>query len=462
MATSIKRSKGSQSSLRIGTFSYWIKIATPPSISGGFQVYTNTVANDNNRGYWQYTSDGKWRMVDNDDGGTHIQLRTNRLFRDPNAWYHFVVRIDTTQSTNTDRVRLYVNGVQETSFDQTDYPSQNTDLKIFEGGQTDREYMNRIYGGSAQSANWYVSHFHYADGQSYGPDTFGSTDATTGEWKINTSPTVTYGNQGWFMFKNDASLNDDSGNGNNWSSDSGTIQKSEDCPSNVFATMNPLSSSPYATLTNGNTSVAGNNNADTSNCFSTLSTGKTGKYYIETKVTGYTGPRPAFGIGNDDNPNIGKNTVGGDTHTGGTNYTTPSFAYRNDGAIKISGSTAATYSTFTIGDIISIAVDMDNGASYVAKNGTWQNSGNPASGASKTGAITTWTAGSISGFLISADIYYGNTGDGNHADADFNFGNGYFGTTAVSSAGTNASNNGIFEYDVPTGYTALSTKGLNE
>ena len=147
--------------------------------------------------------------------------------------------------------------------------------------------------------------------------------------------------------------------------------------------------------------------------------------------------------------------------TGENNFTSPSFNYRLDGAIRVNGSTTATYSTFTIGDIISIAVDMDNGASYVAKNGTWQNSGNPASGASKTGAITTWTAGSISGFLINADIYYGASGDGNHADADFNFGNGYFGTTAVSSAGTNASGNGIFEYDVPAGYTALSTTGLN-
>ena len=116
MATSLKRSKGSQSSLRIGTFSFWIKFTT----AGGFNIYSNTVENDNNRGYLSFTSDSKYRMVDNDSSGTHIQLRTNRLFRDFNAWYHVVVRIDTTQSTNTDRVRLYVNGVQETSFDQTD------------------------------------------------------------------------------------------------------------------------------------------------------------------------------------------------------------------------------------------------------------------------------------------------------------------------------------------------------
>ena len=253
MATSIKRSKGSQSSLRIGTFSFWIKFTTV----GGFNVYSNTVENDNNRGYLSFTSTAQYRMVDNDSSGTHIQLRTTRKFRDFNAWYHVVVRIDTTQTTSTDRVRIYVNGVQETSFDQTDYPAQNDDLKIFQGGQTNREYMNNIYGGSASSPNFYLSHFHYADGQSYGPDTFGSTDATTGEWKINTNPTVTYGNQGFFMFKDDASLNDDSGNSNNWSSDSGTIQKSEDNPSNVFATLDKIQYKTSAlTYSNGNTTVS--------------------------------------------------------------------------------------------------------------------------------------------------------------------------------------------------------------
>ena len=87
MATSIKRSKGSQSSLRIGTYSYWIRIATANDVSGGFNVYSNTVENDNNRGYFQFTSAHKWRMVDNDSSGTHIQLRTNRAFKDLAGWY---------------------------------------------------------------------------------------------------------------------------------------------------------------------------------------------------------------------------------------------------------------------------------------------------------------------------------------------------------------------------------------
>ena len=450
MATSIKRSKGSQSSLRIGTFSYWIKIATPHSTSGGFQVYSNTVADDNNRGYCQYTSDGKWRMVDNDTGGTHIQLRTNRLFRDHNAWYHFVVRIDTTQATSTDRVRLYVNGVQETSFDQTDYPAQNTDLKIFEGGQTDREYMNRIYGGSAQSANWYVSHFHYCDGQSYAPTEFGEYDAN-GVWKIKTSPSVTYGNQGWFMFKNDASLNDDSGNSNNWSSDSGTIQKSEDSPSNVFATWNPLDNYyPAMTLSNGNTralTIAGKYTYIPSTLGMT-----SGKYYAEIKCTAQSGSQNEFLVG------ITSTSTTATTHELGHN--TNDYGYNAPAGNSRTGDTASSYgATFTTGDIIGIAVDLDNNKLYFHKNGTYQNSGVPTSGSTGTGAISITDVASTSrGAYFFGVGYFSSTDTGTY---DANFGNGYFGTTAVASAGTNASGIGIFEYDVPTGYTALSTKGLN-
>jgi len=447
MATSIKRSKGSQSSLRIGTFSYWIKIATPHSTSGGFQVYSNTVADDNNRGYCQYTSDGKWRMVDNDTGGTHIQLRTNRLFRDHNAWYHFVIRIDTTQSTNTDRVRLYVNGVQETSFDQTDYPAQNDDLKIFEGGQTDREYMNRIYGGSAQSANWYVSHFHYCDGQSYAPTEFGETDSTTGEWKIKTSPSVTYGNQGWFMFKDDASLNDDSGNSNNWSSDTGTIQKSEDNPSNVFATWNPLNEISSVAYTNGNTTFTNSSSANRL-AFSNYAFTK-GKYYCELKVVEH----------NSNYTHIGLNDINSYRLTNAyvNEPTNKKVSYLNDGRVFIHGGTLdSTGITYTTGDIIGMACDMDNGYLYYHKNGSYLNSGDPTSGASGTGGFDIYNHGDIDYcFAVS------NSDGGTNPVISANFGNGYFGTTAVSSAGTNASGNGIFEYDVPTGFTALSTKGLN-
>jgi hypothetical protein len=125
-----------------------------------------------------------------------------------------------------------------------------------------------------------------------------------------------------------------------------------------------------------------------------------------------------------------------------------------DGAVRNNNSNIATYSTFTTNDIISVALDMDNNKLYFAKNGTWQNSANPSSG---TNGISI-NANPTDGFYFPA---WGDWDNNNRFYFYLNFGNGYFGTTQISSAGTNASGNGIFEYDVPTGYTALSTKGLN-
>ena len=104
-----------------------------------------------------------------------------------------------------------------------------------------------------------MSHVHFIDGTAYDASAFGETDATTGEWKINTSPSVTYGNNGFFILKDGNSVTDQSGNSNNFTVGGGTLTKTEDNPSNVFATWNPLSicngSILKSTFTNGNTSI---------------------------------------------------------------------------------------------------------------------------------------------------------------------------------------------------------------
>jgi hypothetical protein len=120
----------------------------------------------------------------------------------------------------------------------------------------------------------------------------------------------------------------------------------------------------------------------------------------------------------------------------------------------VSGSWGGSIGT---SEIIQIALDLDNSALYLGVNGTWRNSGNPTSGSSRTGAVNFSSSSLVGKFLLPA---FGK-GNQDNSTMQYNFGNGYFGTTAVSSAGTNASGIGIFEYDVPTGFTALSTKGLN-
>jgi len=130
-------------------------------------------------------------------------------------------------------------------------------------------------------------------------------------------------------------------------------------------------------------------------------------------------------------------------------------SYYGSTGVSVVGSTGTAFgATFGTGDIIGVAMDLDNHKIYYSKNGAWQGSGNPTTGANGL-AIDTSPA---SGF------YYAQAANIHNTASTFktNFGNGYFGTDAVSSAGSNASGIGIFEYDVPTGFTALSTKGLNE
>jgi hypothetical protein len=127
--------------------------------------------------------------------------------------------------------------------------------------------------------------------------------------------------------------------------------------------------------------------------------------------------------------------------------------YAKDGVKGNNNSTSTYGDTWTTNDILGCAVDLDNNKIYFSKNGVWQNSGDPTSGATGTGSAFTLASGYT--YLPAFSQYYGNE------QFSINMGNGYFGTTAISSEGTNASGNGKFEYDVPTGYTALSTKGLN-
>ena len=442
------------------TFSAWVKRTTTVGSSSLNEVIFSNWSSTSNVGYIRFEDQTDTLHIYDNYGGTQkLNYRTTASYRDTNAWYHIVVNADTSRSSG-DRCRLYVNGEQVSLTKVSD--STGT-LGMLSANSTNGMRLGAINntGGTEYYLGGLMSHVHFIDGGIYEASDFGEYDAN-GVWKIKTSPSVTYGTNGFFILKDGNSVTDQSGNGNNFTVGGGTLTNTEDNPSNVFATLNPLATSSYGTLQNGNTVAQGNTNVDYGHTFSTLSTGSSGKYYWEVYIENYTGTSPFLGIGNDDNPNIGRainNTAA--VSTGGSNYVSPSFHIQNNGQINIAGSVTATYDSYTKGDWISFAVDMDNGACYLAKNGTWMNSGVPTSGASKTGAITTWTAGSISGFLAYAAVYFGAGGVGSNSEAAFNFGNGYYGSAAVASAGTNASGNGIFEYDVPTGYTALCTKGLN-
>ena len=356
---------------------------------------------------------------------------------------------DASQS-GTDKLKVWINGTQQTSF-VTDNRSSFATLEYDFGNtsypiQVGRKHDGTFYWDGS------MSHIHFVDGTAYQASDFGLTDSTTGEWKINTSPSVTYGNNGFFILKDGNSGTDQSGEGNNFTVGGGTLTKTEDNPSNVFATMNPLNKSLNTdrSFANGNTYVVLGGTARVPEV-STLGM-TSGKFYAEMKDISGSGGASIMGITGQMHRTSANDYLGSQSYD---------YAYYSASGAKINNGNEPSYgNSWTDGDIIGVAVDLDNLKIYFSKNGTWQNSGDPTSGSTGTGAAFTLSSPSSTD---DGAYFFACSDDNAYAERRmaWNFGNGYFQTTAVSSAGTNASNNGIFEYDVPTGYTALSTKGLN-
>ena len=416
------------------TYSFWVKRS---KISSGDHAMAAAYYSATYEGRIYFRGTDQLEVYDYWNGSYTLQKKTNRLFRDTSAWYHIVVSNDNTQASADDRTKIYVNGVQETSFAiNTQFPqnqrnSFNNDYTKYFGSYGSGDYLD----GS-------MSHIHFIDGTAYAPTEFGETDSTTGEWKIKTNVSVTYGTNGFFILKDGNSVTDQSGNSNNFTVGAGTLTKTEDNPSNVFCTLNPLyNSGGTVTYSAGNNRFA-EADGQWKTTFSTLGA-SSGKYYAEFKCNGN------YMFAGVADYNVTKSGIA-DRNFASTTYISEQGygLYNSDGSLRYRGSETSYASSYGSGDIVQVAFDVDNNKLYFGINGTWQNSANPST---NSGGFTMNATNPTYVFAVAV------LSDEVHC----NFGNGYFNTTAVSSAGTNASGNGIFEYDVPTGYTALSTKGLN-
>ena len=375
---------------------------------------------------------------------TVAQFYTNRRFRDLSAWYHIVLAFDTTQATDTNRMKLYVNGEQQT-FQSVTYPSQNQDMNT---NNTVHKIGATV--GDGQYFNGSMTHFHFVDGTAYDASTFGETDATTGIWKPKTAPSVTYGTNGFFLkFENSGTMGTDSSpNGNNFTVN-GSLTQTVDTPSNVFCVNNVLSlSASGVTNANGNLSVTDNASNAWRDLFGTLGV-SAGKWYWEQKIDNFATGIDQHRIGICDAEYFNNSATGSNFEDAGISRV---YGYCKTGQKINAGSITSYGDSWTTGDIIGIAMDLDNGKIYFSKNGTWQNSGDPTSGDTGTGSAFNLTTNYT--YLPSTSTYYT---DNRYS---YNFGNGYFGTTPVASAGSNG-NGAIFEYDCPSGYYALNTKNIN-
>ena len=435
----LTRTPSVASNRRTWTYSFWIKRTR----LGSEEVILNCEIGGPTSTYIYFTGD----VIDfiHYEGGYQAYLRTSQVFRDPSSWYHIMFAVDTTQATDTNRIKIYVNGSQVTNLSSTTYPSQNYEFLINSTNQTNIG-LRTLYG---TYTNQYLADTYLIDGQALTPSSFGQTDSATGIW-IPKPYTGTYGTNGFFLkFANSAALGtDSSGNGNTFTVNNLTsVDQSTDTPTNNFATMNPLrqpTGNP-ATMTNGNLTVATNTSSGYYGGRSTIGV-SSGKWYFEAKLVSYDTITGGIGIQNSESYtpemfNSGQGAFAGYSSTGWTYYTSGPYTNNN---------TDTSYgNSFAAGDIISVALDCDNAKLYFAKNGTWQNSGVPTSGATGTGAISI-TSGLT--YLFAVD----DTGSTRYCVWDCNF--GYPPYSVTGSADANGFGN--FSYAVPSGYYSLCTKNL--
>jgi len=423
------------------TMSMWVK----RSGLGAEEPLFNCRPDSNNETFVGFASGDTLVYKQKLSGSTTGQIVTNRVFRDVSAWYHFVFVYDTGNGTAGDRGRLYVNGVEETSF------SAETTF----AGNSSFNSTDTCNIGNSQSAYFdgYMAEVVFIDGAALAPTSFGEFDEDSPTiWKpINVSGLTPGTNGLWLDFEDSSNLGNNAfGSGSaDWTETNiAAADQATDTPTNNFATLNPLinKSSGVPTIAEGNLLLT--TNSEEFGSVSSIGV-SSGKWYCETKFV--SGSYGHFGI---TGAPILLSTVAGayagaDTESWGWNYS---------GAIMLNDVEIDTYSTFATGDVIGIGLDLDNNNLYLAKNGTWEESGDPTSGATGTGALSITAPASVTEGAYF--IFVGNGASAANATVAANFGG--CPPFAISSGNADADGYGNFEYAVPSGYFALCTKNLAE
>ena len=396
------------------------------------------------------------------NGSSTVYADTSMLFRDPAAWYHIVVQLDSTQGTAADRVKIWVNGVRQTEFNNTTYTNMSQNEQFGIGQASDNYQLGYWFagGGNNRGFSGYMAETHYANGTAYEADDFGEFDDNN-IW-IPKEFEGSHGSKGFYLkFTNPSNIGEDSSsggigdfspNGNTTAADLAT-----DSPTNNFAVPNILiGTGGFFVMSEGATkgvlSAAGpGNNIGGVSLMSTIPVSR-GKWYFEAQNTN-SGDVYLF-IGVADTASVGYT----DGYVlGGQSGTLPSIAWRGggayDGSAKVYTNNVGTGSSVNWEtEVVGVALDLDNDKIYFHKSGTYINSGDPVNGTDNGGQYDLPTAEDDQ-WLLGVSAY-------NLATWNINFG-GYT-SMSISSAETDANGYGTFEYAPPTGYYALCTKNLAE
>jgi len=386
------------------------------------------------------------RFTNNTAGNsTDTDVETNAKTRDPSAWYHAVVAVDTTQGTNSNRVKLYLNGELQTSLANSTYPDQN-----FEMGWNNNvlHTVGRYPNNDAYHMDGYISEFYFIDGTQYAASDFGETN-NNGVWiPKDAKGDLTFGTNGFYLeFQQTGTGTNASGMGADTSGNDNHLAVNNlaatdvtvDTPTNNFATLNSITPATND-LSEGNTvSNLDNGTIGTS----TTQFAANGKWYAEFKVTDLAS----------DNANIRIGVCSAEQNAvdlGGPNET---YAFLGDGRTYVEGSASSYGAGLSADDIVMVALDTDNSKVWYGINGTWLESGTVGDPAGNSNASHAIDAGPAFGFAIAS-------GSGSATPIiQCNFGNPAF---AISSSNADANGYGNFEYAVPSGFYSLCTKNLAE
>ena len=420
------------------TFSTWVKRA---NLSSDTTIFASR-SDANNNSHLTFNSSNQL-FLKMKIGGSSTNLTTNQLFRDVSAWLHIVLSVDTTQGTSSNRQRLYVNGTEITSFSASAYPSQNANTPYNWSSATN--YIGTE--STSQFLDGYLAETVLVDGQALDPTSFGEFDSDTGIWKPIDVSGLTFGTNGFYLdFENSSSLGADvSGNGNNFTVNNLTsIDQSTDTCTNNFATYNPIfgmGRQDQLTYSEGNTVVVSGATSGTDTTATSTFAFDSGKWYAEFKLTN-DADGVYIGVATS---NFNFTNSGVDTSAQSENW----IVRGDDGTVRNNGSTAYFGTSFSNDDIIQIAIDMDNSKIWWGLNGTYANSGNPATGSNPAFS-------NLSGELM---IIVGDNFSSRTPTIKANFGSPAF---SISSGNSDGNGYGNFEYSVPSGYYSLCTKNLAE
>ena len=440
----LSKTPSSAGNRRTWTFSAWVKRSeiTATSNATGNQNMVFSAGDT----YLQFDGNAIW--INHRAASENFFLATNRLFRDSSAWYHIVWQLDTTDSTAADRAKLYINGVRETSFQNSTYDNMSLNYEAAVNNTVEHEIgkyslHDTTYAGMF---NGYMAEIHLVDGTALTPTSFGEFDSDSGIWKPK-AYTGSHGTNGFYLdFSDSANLGDDaSGNGNNFTETNITsADQATDTPTNNFCTMNMLD------RTNGNsknqegaTKVTTDGGSGWCSMVATMGVTK-GKWYWETQRSG----------GSSDSNDVVTGIVGSEDayipYSSAAQYyignvaTSSSMGFYTTGVPNVRNGDGGSLSN-SAGDIIMIGLDMDNSKIYFGVNGTWDALG--------TGGSSLHADFDGEFVLPAVAVYQGK-------QIKINFG-GYASYT-ISSAASDADGYGTFEYAPPSGYYALCTKNLEE